>query len=166
MLINSEKTKVMLFNTGTKYDFMPNLQINDGEFLEVVEEFKLLGVVLQSNLKWYANTDYMCKKGYARLWMIRRLKGLGASIDEMLDVYEKQIRCVLELAVAVWEPGLSQLEVRQIERVQKSAFSAILGDEYLSYENALSILNMKRLSKRRYDLCVKFAKKFSLHHKF
>ena len=56
MVINCDKSKVMLFNTGRKYDFMPRLQIEDGTFLSVVEEFKLLGVVLQSNLKWYSNT--------------------------------------------------------------------------------------------------------------
>ena len=52
MVINSEKSKIMLFSTGRKYDFMPRLLIEDGIFLEVVEEFKLLGVILQSNLKW------------------------------------------------------------------------------------------------------------------
>ena len=67
MVINSEKSKIMLFSTGRKYDFMPKLLIEDGIFLEVVEEFKLLGVILQSNLKWYSNTEYICKKGYARL---------------------------------------------------------------------------------------------------
>ena len=77
---------------------MPKIEIEAGSILEVVEEFKLLGV---SNLKWHSNTNYMCQKGYARLWMLRRLKGLGASTEEMLDVYEKQIRCVLELAVAL-----------------------------------------------------------------
>ena len=63
----------------------------------------------------------MCQKGYLRLWMIRRLKRLGASRTDMLDVFYKQIRCVLELAVAVWTPGLTQAESAQIERVQKCA---------------------------------------------
>ena len=145
---------------------MPRLLIEDGIFLEVVEEFKLLGVILQSNLKWYSNTEYICKKGYARLWMLRRLKSLGANCDELLDVYDKQIRCVLELAVALWEPGLSQIESKQIERVQKSAFSIIMGDDYLSYACAIDRLERKKLSQRRYDLCVKFAKKSQLHPKY
>ena len=68
----------------------------------------------------------MCEKGYARLWMLRRLKSLGASIPEMLDVYQKQVRSVLELAVPVWEPGLTQLESKQIERVQRLRFTSSL----------------------------------------
>ena len=91
-------------------------KLENGLVVEVVEEF-----IIKSNLKWFSNTNNMCKKGYARIWMLRRLKGLGANLDEMLDVYEKQIRCVLEMAVAVWEPGLTQCENKQIERVQRSA---------------------------------------------
>ena len=85
---------------------------------------------------------------------------------KLLDVYDKQIRCVLELAVAVWEPGLTQVEGRQIERLQKSAFAVILGDEYMSYENSLQKLDRQRLSTRRYNLCRKFAKKSALHPKY
>ena len=53
--------------------------------------------------------------------MLKRLKGLGASEEEMLDVYTKQIRSVLELAVPVWQPALTKQEVKQIERVQRCA---------------------------------------------
>ena len=108
----------------------------------------------------------MCQNGYARLWMLRWQKGLGASSEEMLDVYEKQIRCVLELAVAVWQPGLTQQETIQLERVQKSAFSIMLGDDYRSYEGALDRLERIKLSDRRYDLCLNFAKKANKSKKF
>ena len=51
--------------------------------------------------------------------MLERLKKLGANQTEMVDVYNKQVRCVMELAVAVWTPGLTKEESYQIERVQK-----------------------------------------------
>ena len=113
MLINGDKTKVMLFNTGRKYDFMPKLHLGNPLHLEVVEKFKLLGVHIRSDLKWFENTDQICSKGYQRIWMLRRLKGLGASRHELLDVYQKQVRSVLEMAVPVWEPGLSKEEEKQ-----------------------------------------------------
>ena len=79
MLINVRKNKVMIFNTGRKYEVMPQLTLSDmgGNFLEVVENFKPLGVIIRSDIKWYDNTDYMCQKGYERLWMLIRLKGRG-----------------------------------------------------------------------------------------
>ena len=51
MKINHEKTKVVLFNTARKYDFMPRLSTQKDINLEVVEEFKLLGLMFQSNLR-------------------------------------------------------------------------------------------------------------------
>ena len=55
MKINQKKTKLMLFNTSTKYDFQPEIEVN-GEIVEVVSKMKLLGVIVTDNLKWYENT--------------------------------------------------------------------------------------------------------------
>ena len=49
--INSKKTKAMLFISKTKTDFMPQLFLQDRSSAEVVEEFKLLGIILSSDLK-------------------------------------------------------------------------------------------------------------------
>ena len=147
MQINTHKTKVMIFNPAHIYDGTPKLTLSDmgDQYLEVVEKFKLLGVVIRSDLKWQDNTDYICQKGYARLWLIRRLKGLGADVLEMIDVYEKQVRSVLEMAVPVWQPALTKQEKTQIERVQRCAVYIILGKEYKGYEEALKILELEGL---------------------
>ena len=81
-----------------------------GEHLEVVDKYTFLGVIIRSDLKWHDNTDFICQKGYARLWLLRRSKGSGADVLEMLDVYEKQVRTVLEMAMPVWQPALTQQE--------------------------------------------------------
>jgi hypothetical protein len=98
--------------------------------------------------------------------MLRRLKKLGASKTEMIDVYFKQIRCVLELAVAVWTPGLTKAESNQIERVQKCALHVIVGDSYESYNQAIDILGVEKLSDRRSKLCLNFAKRLEKHPKY
>ena len=41
MVINSDKTKAMLFNPGVNYDFLPQIETSTGETLEVVEEISL-----------------------------------------------------------------------------------------------------------------------------
>ena len=66
---------------------------------------------------------------------------------------------MLELAVPVWQPALTQQEMRQIERVQRCALYVILGDNYGSYDNALGSLGCDNLNDRRVKLCDKFAKK-------
>ena len=68
---------------------------------------------------------------------MRRLKKLGANEQELKDVYVKQVRSVLELAVPAWHGAITQAERNEIERVQKAALHVILGENYLSYRSAL-----------------------------
>ena len=91
MRLNVEKTKVIVFNRSKKYDFMPNCYFNPGENLKVVEELKLLGVMITSDLSWTAHCDYICKRAFARLWMLRRLKPLGANSEELLEVFKLRL---------------------------------------------------------------------------
>ena len=52
------------------------------------------------------------------------------------------------------------------ERIQKIAFHTILGDKYNSYTSALKTLGMEKLSQRRKQLCLKFAKRALKSKKF
>ena len=98
--------------------------------------------------------------------MLRRLKPLGASDEELLDVYEKQIRCITEFACPVWTSGLTKDEVNQLERIQKCAFAIILAEKYTSYNCALKNLTRATLSSRRTDLNLGFAKKCFKNEKY
>ena len=88
------------FNFSRIYDFPPELNIEGfTEKLKVIKETKLLGVMLSDDLKWASNTDYMVKNGFKRMWKLRRMKILEVEPLILLDVYTKEIRSVLELAV-------------------------------------------------------------------
>ena len=154
-----------VFNNARKFDFFPELGFEGEAELKVVDELKLLGVMVTSNLSWQSHVDYMSKRAFTMLWMIRRLKPLGASIDELLQVYQTQIRCILEFAVAAWNSGLTKGQVSQIEQVQKCVLAIILEKDYLNYENALVVSGLERLDKRRNDLCLTFAKRAQKHPK-
>ena len=162
MKINQNKTKLMLFNPCKKYDFQPEMDLA-GIRIEVVKEMKLLGVIITDDLKWHANTANITKKAYTRLWILRRIKNLGSTRSILLDVYNKQVRSILEYAAVVWDAGLAQDDIQKIERVQKSACAIILGENYNSYEEAMNILQTKPLSVRRRELAKKFAAKASKH---
>ena len=166
MVINQNKTKVMLFNPGKKNDFLPKIQTKDGTKLEVIEEAKLLGILVRTDMSWKSNTNLLCKKGYSRLWMLRNLARLGTDRESLIDVYYKQCRSVLELAAPAWTPGLTKTEINQLERVQKIACAIILGANYQSYKLALKTLNMDTLESRREQISIKFAKKALKSEKF
>ena len=164
MKINSRKTKFMMFNNCRSIDFMPSYCLVNEE-IELVEEMKILGVVLSSDMKWQANTDNIIEKAYKRVWILRRLKSLGTEIPELLEVYIHQIRSVLELAVPVWHSSLTLTDRANIERVQKSALQVILGYKYISYSKALKMTNLMSLEDRRDKLCDKFSTKAVKHQK-
>ena len=155
----------MVFNPCTSKDFMPRIALGNQE-LEVVEETKLLGLIIRSDMKWITNTQNMIKKANKRLWIIRRLKNLGASHQDLVNVFTKQVRCILELAVPAWQGSITLAEKQDLERVQKTACHIILGEKYLSYKEALKFLNLETLEFRRNKLSLKFALKTEKHEKF
>jgi hypothetical protein len=92
------------------------------------------------------------------------MKVLNVEPMLILDVYVKEIRSVLELAVPAWHSGLTVRQSADIERVQRVALYIILSDfktgecEY-NYNMSLVILDLEPLSVRRDKLCLTFAKK-------
>ena len=82
MQLSQPKTKTMIFNPLRKYDVLPEISIKQGEFTDVVEEQKILGNIVRSDLKTISNTEYICSRAYRRMWILRRLKSLGCPIPE------------------------------------------------------------------------------------
>ena len=76
MLLNPIKTKAMIFNTLRNYDCTPEISIKSGENIEIVEQHKILGQIIRSDLKTITNTEAICKKGFKRMWILRRRKSL------------------------------------------------------------------------------------------
>ena len=138
--------------------FPTEIRMND-DFLEVKKELKILGVILTPNLKWFANTAFICRKAYKNLWPMRRMKKFGLDTFTLLDYYMKEVRVHLELAVPVWHSGLIKKLTADIERVQRIAVSIILEDDRIPYSRACAILGLKPLHIRRVELCERFALK-------
>ena len=84
---------------------------------------------------------------------------MDMDIQTIFDVYTKEVRSLLELAVPVWHSGLTRLQSRDIERIQKISFKIILGPAYENYNQACKYLATQSLEDRRLKLCLKFARK-------
>jgi hypothetical protein len=165
MSINTIKTKILLFNRMKNYDFIPEISI-ENTAIEVVEKIKVVGFILQNDLKTNLNTAYITSKAYSRMWLLRRLKTMGATQKELIDVLQKQILSVLQLAVPAWNSLLTKSEVSDIERVLKCGLHIIFGFEYKSYEWALRVSQLKTLEQQRSDMVLKFTKNAIKHDKF
>ena len=115
------------------------------------------------DLKFQKHIDYITKRAYARIWIVKRLAELGASRETLVDTYTKQVRTLLEYCVPVWHSRLTMSQFNQIERVQNVCMKVILGQEYKSANQSRKLLKLDTLLRRRKEICLKFGLK-SLNH--
>ena len=79
MVLNTKKTKVFPFINSKKRDYLPQISIDPGNYLEVIYQLKLVGVMITSDMTWQAHVDYTVKRVNGKLWQLVRFKQLGAS---------------------------------------------------------------------------------------
>ena len=164
MEINEKKSKVMIFNFTKKYQFTTRLQIK-GKSLETIKSTKLLGTIIQDNLKWDENTEYLVKRANSRMNILRKAKKFNASKEDLTQIYTSFIRCILEQSCTVWHSSISSENKEDLERVQKNSLKIILGNEYKNYSNAQDKTNLVSLEQRREILLSRFANNCLKHEK-
>ena len=157
MLINEDKSKIMVFNFTNNYQFSTRLSIKDKK-LEEVSETKLLGTILTNDLKWQKNTERIIKKANARMQLLRIATNFTSNWEDLKIIYISYIRSYLEQSCVVWHSGLTQENTQDLERIQKCALKIILNESYKNYQNALNILETESSENRRENLCLRFAK--------
>ena len=67
-------------------------------------------------------------------------------------------RSVLEQSCVVWGTSLTQENIEDLERTQKTFAKLVLKEKYKNYEDALILINLDSLETRRKEMCIKFAK--------
>ena len=161
MILNQKKTKVMIFNFTNNYQFSTRLKL-ENENLEIIKETKLLGVIVTDDLKWENNTKYLIRKAYKRMEILRQAVKFGAPLEDKKIIYILYVRSVLEQSCQVWNSRLTEQNITDLERVQKSALRLIINKQYDDYNSALDMINLQTLEERRKYICIRFAKN-SLH---
>ena len=114
-------------------------------------------------LDWERNTSKICKKAYARLTMLTKLKYAGVNTEDLVNVYILFIRSTLEYCSVLWHSTITSDQAQSIERVQKTCLKVILGKEYKGYADALEYCGLQPLSERREARCLQFGLKCLLH---
>ena len=148
----------MVVNNSKKYQFTTSLVLKD-QVLEIVDEAKLLGTFITSDLKWDKNTDYLVKEANKRMRLLHAASKFVKDKKILTQLYFTHIRCRLEQSAVLWHSSLTVKNIIDLERVQKSAVRVILGHGYESYSDTLKSLKIETLFERREKLCLRFAKK-------
>ena len=157
MKLNEAKCKYMVF-TRTKEKFTTRLSVND-QSLERISVMQLLGVWISEDLSWDKNCQEICKKAYSRLSLLTKLKYVGVSSQDLLDIYKLFIRSVTEYCAVAFHSSLTQKQNNKLENIQKTCLKVIYGEDYLDYDSALVRSGLEKLSDRRLKRCLDFSLK-------
>ena len=157
--INSKKCYVMLFTRSRTYAFPPEFSIGDVPVLQVKKTLRILGVQVQDDLGWQAQTEEMVRRATSTIWMIRRMKSLGVDQKTLVEYWKSEGKVHLELACPVWHSGLTIAQSQALDRAQRVAMAAIAGRWDPSHTSQLEQLGLERLQPRRTRLCRAFAEK-------
>ena len=101
-----------------------NLYIN-GEELDQVQSFKCLGVIIQENLSWGDHIDYICKKAYKRIGILRRIKHLLPLSTRELFV-KTMVLPILEYVDIIWGDKHNQSLMQKVKIAQNAAAKEIM----------------------------------------
>ena len=143
MLFNVEKCKVMHIGYNNK---KVNYEM-DGKNLEVVDEEKDLGVIMQNDLKWNSQCTKAVKTANRVLGMIRRSFSY-LNKDIALHLYKTLVRPHLEYCVQAWRPYLKK-DIELTEGVQRRATKLVPSMRNYSYEERLKLFGLTTLETRR-----------------
>ena len=121
LTVNITKTKVLVFSggkTSTKLKFHYK-----GEELEVVNEYKYLGIFLSRTGSFLKAKRHIADQATNALFsLLRKIRTLDLPIDMQVDLFNKLIKPILLYGCEIW--GFGNLDI--IERVQLKFFKHIL----------------------------------------
>ncbi len=148
MNINFQKTKEMCM--GAIRESTPPPIIIEGHCIDRTESFKLLGVIITSNLNWEAHVSAIHAKACKRLHFLKLLKRSSLSSHDLLQYYKTVVRSVIEYACPVWQSSLTIEQRDRLESVQRRAIRIISGSS--DYELYCTIYGIEPLSVRLNEL--------------
>ena len=119
--------------------------------IDRVSPYKILGVFIDSDLRWNSHVDYIYKKACKKLYSLRILRRAGVDQGSMLKVCTSSVRSLLEYAVSVWQTIPGYLSDK-VESIQKRALKIIFPSAD-SYSDALELARVKTLAYRRDKIC-------------
>ena len=156
--MNMDKCVAMHFGGGK---MGPGIMLGDRES-SVVSEFRDLGVIVDSGLRFHQHIGTICGRASAMMGELLR-STVCRSADFMVTLFTTHIRSTLEYCSSVWNVGYLG-DARKLERLQRRWTKEIHDMERLDYPTRLRRLSLFSIHGRllRKDL-IKVWKAFNEH---
>ena len=141
----------------SKEQFVTRLTVNNSK-IDQKRVSKILGCWVDDDAgNWVTNTKELCKSAYSRISMLTKLKYIGVSTEDLIEIYSLFIRSRAEYVSVVWHSSLTVEQTKKIENIQKTSLKIILGEDYIDYPTALEWCGLSELSARRQNRCLSYA---------
>ena len=113
--LNVKKTKEMVVDFR-KFPSHSPLYIN-GEIVELVDEYKYLGTILDKKLNFNSNVQQVYKKALSRMYFVRQLRKLKIDDKIMELFYTSIVQSVLTFAIVCWYGNCSVESKDKVNRI-------------------------------------------------
>ena len=162
MVINYDKTKLMLITTKQKRALLEqtnlNISINSHD-LTCVSDDKILGVHVDDNLLWTKHIDVITKKLSKNIWLLSQIcKYLP--ISHRVTYYKSYIQPHIDYCNIIWA-NANKSGISKIQRLQKRACKIILDYNCDNALQAMADLNIMTIHERAFLRTAKFMYKVS-----
>ena len=114
----------MVISSKRNKPYHPPLQMNDQD-LHVVNSHKHLGVIISDNGQWNDHIDYIVKKTYNRLNIMRKSRTFLDRYS-LEKIYISFIRPLMEYADVIWDNQKQNL-INKLENIQLDAARIVTG---------------------------------------
>lgn len=152
--LNVSKTKAMVTGHSTMSTALNSILV-DGDELEIVHQFKYLGVMIDDKMKFNDNVDYVCKKVAKKVGVLSRLARnltVGARISIYKSVIEPHFDYCSSLLFLSDESAFDRLQ-----KLQNRAMRAVLMCKKLTpIVDMLKALEWLSVKKRVYATTLTF----------
>ena len=133
--------------------------INLQQDIDVIDSTRLLGTVIQKDLRWELHTAQVVRKANARMEILRRVSSFGAPIQDLKDIYILFIKKPTGAVSYCVAQFTNRRKCRRFGKGAKKCIKNHSKDQYKTYKHALAKLSLEKLSKWREKLCLTFAQK-------
>ena len=163
MVLNTEKTKVLLITTPHKRarlgDNSLSLSFKNIQ-LKSSQNEKLLGVYINENLKWDGHVNKIRKKILTNLWLLNRIK-MFIPLSSRILYYKAYIQPHLDFCSIVCG-GTNSTNLYKLCMLQKRVCKSIFGKNYTSVSDAMEQMNCLNIQERIILQKAKFMFKVSI----
>ena len=143
MVINTEKTKIMLITSRQKRQNLQksvlSLTYNNMD-IKMTACDKILGVYVDENLLWNEQFNHISKKLSTNLWLLSKIRSYLTSKHRLL-FYNAYVKPHIEYCSVVW-CNTSNSNINKINKLQRRACKLILAQDYNGLEASLKQLDI------------------------